>query len=418
MKEKMFTFIDLFAGAGGLSEGFIASGGFIPIAHVEMNPYACVTLKTRTCYYYLKENNRLDEYRSYQRGEISREQLYDLMPDGLLDTIINREISNETTDEIFASINEILKNSKEEKVDIVIGGPPCQAYSLVGRAVDPNNMRNDPRNFLYRQYIRFLNRYRPRLFIFENVPGILTANGGKTFENILHEFNASGYNVDYKILDAANFGVLQRRRRVIIIGWQEGLELEYPEFETIEIEATVNDILSDLISLRRATENNTYITEPNDYLLSSGIRSKDDVLTHHTCRFHNPRDIEIYKMVIKAWNKGQKRLRYTDLPEELCTHKNRNSFLDRFKVLARDIKCSHTMIAHISKDGHYFIHPDIKQCRSISVREAARVQSFPDNYYFEGPRSAKFVQIGNAVPPLLAKALANKLYYILKEEKL
>ena len=414
MNDRNLTFIDLFAGAGGLSEGFVASGGFIPVAHVEMNTYASMTLRTRTCYYYLRENNRLEEYNAYQRGVITRDELFAAMPNGMLDTIINKEISDETTDEIFDSIDGILQNANIEGVDIVIGGPPCQAYSLVGRAVDPDNMRNDPRNFLYKQYIRFLNKYRPRMFIFENVPGILTANHGETFAKIIRELRGAGYNVDHRILDAANFGVLQHRRRVIIIGWQIGLEIEYPEFEITEVQATVNDILSDLTRLERATENNTYIADPTDYLLRSGIRTHNDILTHHICRFHNSRDLEIYRRVIEAWNEGHRRLRYTDLPEELCTHKNRNAFLDRYKVLAGDIQCSHTMIAHISKDGHYFIHPDITQCRSISVREAARVQSFPDNYYFEGPRAAKFVQIGNAVPPLMAKGLAQAIRNILE----
>jgi DNA (cytosine-5)-methyltransferase 1 len=133
------------------------------------------------------------------------------------------------------------------------------------------------------------------------------------------------------------------------------------------------------------------------------------------CRKHNERDREIYKLAISAWHDGHRRLKYTDLPEKLCTHKNKESFLDRFKVLAPDIACSHTMIAHISKDGHHFIHPDINQCRSISVREAARIQSFSDNYYFEGPRTAKFVQIGNAVPPIMAKGIAGKIKEILEQ---
>lgn len=413
MNDRDFTFIDLFAGAGGLSEGFVANGGFIPVAHVEMNPHAAMTLKTRTCYYYLRENNRLEEYRSYIRGEITREELFARMPVGMLDTVINREISDETTNEIFNSIDGILQNANIQNVDIIIGGPPCQAYSLVGRAVDRHGMKNDPRNFLYKKYIEFLKKYKPKMFIFENVPGILTASKGETFRNIISEFNEAGYTVDYRILDAADFGVLQHRKRVIIVGWQEELRLAYPEFQRVEVQATVNDILVDLIPLKRATENNVYISEPTKYLRESRIRLEDDILTHHECRFHNPRDIEIYKRVILAWNNEHKRLRYTELPDELCTHRNRNAFLDRFKVLAGDIQCSHTMIAHISKDGHYFIHPDISQCRSISVREAARVQSFPDNYFFEGPRAAKFVQIGNAVPPLMAKGLSEGVRNIL-----
>ena len=158
-----------------------------------MNPYAAMTLKTRTCYYYLKENNRLDEYRSYQRGEITRDELFARMPNGMLDTVINKEISDTTTTEIFDLIDEILENANIQNVDIVIGGPPCQAYSLIGRAKDPDNMRNDPRNFLYRQYVRFLNRYRPRMFIFENVPGIFNCKiMGETFQSIIREFNVQG----------------------------------------------------------------------------------------------------------------------------------------------------------------------------------------------------------------------------------
>lgn len=413
MNNRDFTFIDVFAGAGGLSEGFVANGGFVPIAHVEMNPHAAMTLKTRTCYYYLKENNRIDEYRSYIKGDITREELFSLMPFGLLDTVINREISDETTNEIFNSIDRILQNSNIHNVDIIVGGPPCQAYSLIGRAKDPDNMRNDPRNYLYRQYIRFLTHYQPRMFIFENVPGILTAGNGETFSNIISEFNQAGYIVGYKVLDAAEFGVLQRRKRVIIVGWQNNLQMSYPLFENVKFNATVKDILEDLVPLERATVNNTYILEPNEYLINSGIRCNDDILTHHECRFNNSRDVEIYKRVITAWNDGHKRLKYTDLPEELCTHKNRTAFLDRYKVVAADLQCSHTMVAHISKDGHYFIHPDLEQGRSLSVREAARIQSFPDNYFFEGPRAAKFVQIGNAVPPLMAKGLAQGIRQLL-----
>ena len=132
----------------------------------------------------------------------------------------------------------------------------------------------------------------------------------------------------------------------------------------------------------------------------------DDVLTLHKSRPNKERDIEIYKRAIELWNNGHKRLNYNDLPEELKTHKNRHSFVDRFKVVEGDESCCHTVLAHLSKDGHYFIHPDIEQHRSITVREAARIQSFPDSYYFEGPRTAQFVQVGNAVPPLMSKGIA------------
>ncbi len=417
MNDRKIRFIDLFAGAGGLSEGFVMNGNFMPLAHVEMNRDACDTLRTRSCYYYLKENGKLDAYEKYQKNQLERDELYKKVPEGLLKTVINREIGEDNIQDIFNVIDDIIEKEEIEGLDLIIGGPPCQAYSLVGRAVSCNNMATDPRNFLYIQYVKFLQHYKPKMFIFENVPGILTAQKGETFKTILSEFNRIGYTVDYRILNASDFGVLQNRRRVIIIGWKKEYFLEYPNFDdcNIDMDVTVSDIFSDLSVLERGQEKNEYISESNDYLRLSGIRNEKDILTHHICRKHNENDIEIYKRVIKAWNDNHTRVKYTDLPDELKTHKNVTAFLDRYKVVADDIRCSHTMIAHISKDGHYFIHPDIEQCRSISVREAARIQSFPDSYYFEGSRAAKYVQIGNAVPPLMARGLANKIMNMLEE---
>lgn len=147
------------------------------------------------------------------------------------------------------------------------------------------------------------------------------------------------------------------------------------------------------------------------YVKDNDIRVKSDVLTGHIARPHTAQDIEIYKRTIDMWfeNEQHERLKYDDLPENLKTHKNRTSFVDRFKVVEGDMDHCHTILAHLSKDGHYFIHPDIEQHRSLTVREAARIQSFPDNYYFEGPRTAQFVQVGNAVPPMMAKVIADKI---------
>lgn len=419
MNNKEYRFIDLFAGAGGLSEGFVRNGNFIPLAHIEMNKDACETLKTRACYYYLKESGKIGIYNDYVNNIITKEDLYENVPENLLDAVICNEISESTLESIFIRIDEISGFDKSNEVDLIIGGPPCQAYSLVGRAVSSNSMATDPRNYLYQQYIKFLQNYSPKMFIFENVPGILTAQKGETFRTILNEFNRIGYDVDYKILNSGDFGVLQNRRRVIIIGWKKGLGLHYPEFHdcNIDMDVTVSDILSDLCPLERGQEKNMYISKPNDYLKISEIRNEEDLLTHHICRKNNANDVEIYKIAIELWNSSKSRLKYTELPEKCKTHKNVTAFLDRYKVLASNIRHSHTMIAHIAKDGHYFIHPDIEQCRSISVREAARIQSFPDSYFFEGSRSAKYVQIGNAVPPLMAKGLAGKIYDMLGEVK-
>src|SRR5699024_1440509 len=155
--------IDLFAGAGGLSEGF-RQENFDILAHVEMDKNACNTLRTREVYYYLKENNNLDLYKQYLLKEIDREELYEQIPREVLKKVIESEISNDTINNIFSDIESIID---ENQVDLIIGGPPCQAYSTAGISRDPNRMKNDPRNHLYLYYIDFLKRYKPNYFIFE-----------------------------------------------------------------------------------------------------------------------------------------------------------------------------------------------------------------------------------------------------------
>lgn len=403
------NYIDLFAGAGGLSEGF-TSIGFNPVAHVEMNREACETLKTRAVYYYLKDNGKLNEYKKYLLGELSKEELYSTVPEVVLKSVIHQTMSEENMPVLFDLIDDLKKEQHVEQVDLIVGGPPCQAYSLVGRAVKSDNMVGDPRNYLYRLYIEVLKKYTPAMFVFENVPGLLTANGGQYFEDMKNAFKDAGYTIDHSILNAKNFNVLQDRRRVILIGWKKELKYQYPVFEEKVSTHKVADLLSDLPAIQSGEENNNYADSKfSAYLEASGIRKADDILTWHVARPHIDRDREIYRKVITAWFEDKKRIKYTDLPKELCTHQNRTAFLDRFKVVASDMPTCHTMMAHISKDGHYFIHPDIKQARSITVREAARIQSFPDDFYFEGSRTAAFTQIGNAVPPLMAKGIAIKI---------
>ena len=407
--SRIYNFIDLFAGAGGLSEGFIQAG-FSPIAHVEMNSYAAKTLETRTAYYYLKETNQLNVYRDYIRGKISRDELLKHIPENQLKSVFCETMSDETLPALFDSIDVILEEKGISKIDVIIGGPPCQAYSLVGRAQSSHMetpMAQDPRNELYKLYADFLKKYQPQMFVFENVMGIISANGGTTWENVKTRLRDVGYEIECREQNSKNFGVLQNRRRMIIVGWLKDSGMRYPEFEKKETSAIVNDLLWDLPKLLPGGHAEAYATEKySDYLRNNGLRRAEDVLTHHISRPNKERDIEIYIRTIEMWNNGHKRLNYNDLPDELKTHRNRKAFLDRFKVVEGDESCCHTMLAHISKDGHYFIHPDIKQHRSITVREAARIQSFPDNYFFEGPRTAQFVQIGNAVPPLMAKGIA------------
>lgn len=411
-----FSYIDIFAGAGGLSEGF-QRNGYIPVAHVEMKKEACLTLKTRECFYYLKKHGRIEDYKNYLRREITRDELYAMVPETVLNSVINETMSEEGMPALFDRIDQLMEMQGIENIDVLVGGPPCQAYSLVGRARSKTNMVGDPRNYLYMLYCEVLEKYRPKIFVFENVPGLLTANGGSYFDDMRERFRKAGYFLEYRILNSKEYGVLQNRRRVIVIGWREGTDFTYPELDKKEQKYLVDDLFSDLPYIEPGESRNVYKCKSTEYLRESGIRTEDDILTLHQARPNLERDRKIYRQVIEAWNNGQKRLKYTELPEELCTHNNRTAFLDRFKVVAKDMPYAQTMVAHISKDGHYFIHPDIKQARSISVREAARIQSFPDNYFFEGGRTASFLQIGNAVPPLMASAIAKKLKEQLMEEE-
>lgn len=407
-------YIDLFAGAGGLSEGFYRQG-YKPVAHVEYDKAACFTLKTRVAYHYLMESGKDEIYHLYLQGNLTREELYASVPEELLNTVINAEIGKDNT-RIFGEIDSMLKG---DEVDVIIGGPPCQAYSVVGRA-PLKHKKDDERTKLYIQYGRFLKRHQPKLFVFENVPGILSAAKGQYFKNLKAYYKRLGYDVDAKLLNAYDYGVVQNRQRVIIIGWQRNLNLSYPEIEQEKIKYYRDVIFSDLPSVKPGETKRIqkYMYDTNDYLNQKSIRNGVDFVTQHITRPHNNKDLEIYKLAIKELEKGE-RLKNNQIPEHMRTQKNTTDFLDRFKVVGKE---PHTMIAHIAKDGHHFIHPDKKQLRSISVREAARIQSFPDDYYFEGikenqPRTAAYRQIGNAVPPLMAEKIAKTLKELLCQKR-
>ena len=417
MKKKCF--IEVFSGAGGLSEGFVRAG-FEGIAHVEMNKDACLTLETRAIYHYLKGKNKLGIYKQYLQGFITRNELIENfgIPEEVLKSVINKEISDKTIESIFQSIDERLLGRSP---DLLIGGPPCQAYSIVGRARDPNKMKEDPRNHLYLYYVEFLKKYQPKVFVFENVPGILSANNGSQLGKIFDAIKAVGYNVEYKVLNSKNFNVLQDRKRVIIIGSRIDLDFQYPDFKEKDLSDSkkgFGELYRDLKFLNHGEGIMGAVDYANDtisdYLKESKIRTEEDeFVTQHIVRPNNENDLQIYRLAVELKSKG-KNLNYRDdVPQHLKKHKNESSFLNRFNVVAED-NLSQTVVAHIAMDGHYFIHPDIKQNRSISIREAARIQSFPDNYFFEGSRTAAFKQIGNAVPPLLAEGIAKQILKKLK----
>ncbi len=409
--NPQFRFIDLFAGAGGLSEGFIKEG-FFPVAHVEMNKEATDTIKTRLAFHFLKSQNQLDKYYEYLKDQsvAARDKLWNSIPRHLMKSVIHNEITDETIDGIFKNIDEQLDG---KKVDLLVGGPPCQAYSLVGRSRDPNRMQGDKRNYLFMHYAKFLTKYQPEHFVFENVLGLLSAGNSKYFNEMLILFKQLGYEVDHKVFNAEEYDVLQKRKRVIIIGRKGKAKFKIPKIESLGNKWQVKPhIFDDLPELRAGESKNmaNYSKPTNEYLRQTETRNGVDFVTQNITRPHNDRDLEIYSIAIDKWVNSGTRLKYNDLPERLQNHKNTASFLDRYKVVDPN-GYSHTMVAHIAKDGHYYIYPDLTNPRSISVREAARIQSFPDDYFFEGGRTAAFKQIGNAVPPLMANAIAKELIY-------
>ena len=398
----MLNIVDVFSGAGGLTEGFRNRDYYNFICHIEMDKDACSSLKLRNIYHYLKEENNLSPYFKYIQGEISKDDLYSIIPSDIIKDILNKEISEETIPSIFEFIDQRLG---DKALDGIIGGPPCQAYSTIGRVSNKSKKSTDKRIYLYKHYLDFITKYKPKFFIFENVKGLLSfkdISGELLLPKIIDEFTKCGYRVDYKVINASDYGVAQKRERLILIGYRKDLALNKFFFE-------------DLPSIKSGRESNKYRGNYTSKFIGKYIRNKSDVLTQYIARPHNENDLQIYKLVLKAKKKGRN-LKYIDIPDELRTHSNTTSFLDRYKALDYN-SVSHTVVAHISKDGHYYIHPDLRQNRSITVREAARIQGFPDNFYFEHSRTAAFRQIGNAVPPILSMKLSKAIIKFLKSDK-
>lgn len=413
----MPKYLDLFAGAGGLSEGFLRAG-YEPVAHVEMDVAACYSLKTRAAYHWLKRECKLNFYREYLEQKISRDVFYSKVPESVLKSVLNYEISNDCLESIFTEIDQLLNG---EKLDLIVGGPPCQAYSIAGRSRSESRMVGDKRNYLYKLYAEFLKRYKPKYFVFENVLGLLSAkdeDGSLHFDNMRALFKRYGYTTDYRPLNASDYGVLQNRKRIILIGYRGDSSDFYPEIPKVKCNHKVGELFCDLPPIKAGGGVITPVATAHykgKYLYESKIKEYDmEPVTFHQARPNTAQDLEIYRIVVGSWNKTGTRISYTDLPKRLRTHNNTKCFLDRFKVVAGNLTYAQTVVAHISRDGHYYIHPDIKQNRSLTPREAARIQTFPDNYYFESvtgkpSRTLAYKQIGNAVPVCLSYNIAKAL---------
>jgi DNA (cytosine-5)-methyltransferase 1 len=377
-------------------------------------------LKTRAAFHWLKNKNNLSEYKKYLYEKHEKEdgsKLWEQVPKEVIDTVIQSEIGEKSIENILKQLDCLIGN---KQVDIIVGGPPCQAYSVAGRARMGKAVENDPRNELYKYYVTFLEHYQPKMFVFENVLGIRTAKNGQPFRDLKKLVDEAGYQMQDQIQLASQHGVLQNRQRVIIVGWKKNTAFHYPDIAKEENKYEVlKDLFIDLPERKHgegklcAPVNYTKPLSEMEYLKKSKIRNSNfDFTTQHIARPNNENDREIYRRAVELWFNEKKRINYAELPENLQKHKNKETFLNRFQVVD-PYGCCHTVVAHIAMDGHYYIYPvlnpTIENVRSITIREAARLQSFPDDYYFEGSRSAAFKQIGNAVPVVLANKIAEAL---------
>jgi DNA (cytosine-5)-methyltransferase 1 len=406
----MLNTIDLFAGCGGLTEGFKQNGNYNLIACVEWDKIACDALRhrLRSKWEYTDADERV------LRFDIQRSD----------------ELINGWCDDEFGSSPglDTLVSNHGSCVDLIVGGPPCQAYSVAGRVRDENGMRDDYRNYLFEHYIDIVKHYSPKGFIFENVPGMLSASPGNSGERIVErihrQFADAGYvlldNFENALVDFTEYGVPQNRKRIIIFGLRKDLfngnsekiiEQFYlcvlPKYKVKE-KKTVRESIADLPKMFPL----------NDPIKRNGKRyshslPEDLTIKNHAARYNNQREIGVFKMLAEDIESG--RFEYTSIEslKKLYTSlTGRDSNIHKYYVLRWD-EPSNTIPAHLFKDGLRHIHPDPEQARSISVREAARLQTFPDDYEFISNTALDFKIIGNSVPPLFSNILAQAVGEIL-----
>ena len=412
MPKKKYSTIDLFAGCGGLMDGFMQEGGYNTLACVEWDSFPCDTLANRL----EKKWRHKDAKKEVVRFDIQRTE----------------ELIHGFDDDEYGKHKGLDKLIGNRNVDIIIGGPPCQAYSLAGRIRDPHGMKDDYRNYLFESYIRILEHYRPSLFVFENVMGMLSAapDGMPIVEKISKAFGDAGYQIidDLKnaVYDVADFGIPQHRKRVIILGVNKDLEekeqgickkllddfynKQMPYYKKKAKQRTVKDAIGDL----------PIIVPSKDIIKKDGhkyshIPIDGGGVMNHIPRFHSERDQQIFAMLGEDIASGRNEYVSIDALKALYTKMTgKKSNIHKYYVL-RWNEPSNTIPAHLYKDGMRHIHPDPKQARSITVREAARLQTFADDFEFLGPMMAQYKMIGNAVPSDFAKIIAKAIHELIEK---
>lgn len=405
MRRKIHI-IDLFAGCGGLLDGFLQEGGYHSLASVEWEAAPCKTLAKRleSKWGYSKANNEVIRF-DIQRTE---------------------ELFYGFDDQTYGNHQGLDKTIGRKNVDVIIGGPPCQAYSLAGRIRDANGMRDDYRNFLFESYLKVVSHYKPKFFIFENVVGILSAapDGTPIVDKIRCAFNEAGYkvidNFSKALFDVADFGIPQHRNRVIILGVRKDAFLDENTSDCI-----IKDFYTNLISqkckqktVRDAISDLPKLFPSKDVIRQGGHKYSHIPITsegvlNHTPRFHSERDQKVFSLLATDIESGRNEYISAEALKKLYTQiTGKKSNIHKFYVLRWD-EPSNTIPAHLYKDGLRHIHPDPKQARSITVREAARLQTFADDFEFLGSMSDQYKMIGNAVPSEFAKLIAQSLHKII-----
>ncbi|MGL5202146.1 DNA cytosine methyltransferase [Cetobacterium sp.] len=404
---KKYNVIDLFAGCGGLLEGFLKEGSYNPIASVEWKEEPLANLK-----------NRLEKF--WKIENVTEKCLK--MDMQKIDFVLNGwENDSEYGD---GKGLDYLVNKNGNKVDLVIGGPPCQAYSLAGRIRDENGMKEDYRNFLFESYLEIVKKYKPKLFIFENVEGLLSAKPGekKVVDLISQSIEAIDYhiisNLKDALIDLSEYGIPQSRKRVIILGVSKGYYADSEEVVQrfykqilkeykVSIKSSLKEAIVDLPKLYPTVE---YKKNKKKY----SHRFEEEIqIKNHEPRFHNQRDIEIFKKLAEDIESKTYRYKSSEAKNQLYFEKTgKKTNVHKYHVLDW-YKPSTTICAHLKKDGLRFIHPDSSQARTLTVRETARIQTFDDTYEFISSQGANYEMIGNAVPPkfsyILAKAVKELL---------